>query len=280
MIIVSLTTIPERLWKGLPEICIDSILKQSIRPDYIIINIPEISKKGEPYCKDKAIALEILSPLVKVQYGVKDIGPITKMIPTLNFLKSQNIDNAQIILVDDDCIYDPIMIEILIKTKTKKPHELVIGTAGRIKERNKLEFVGITNYDSLIIEDHIYVDIIETFAGVMYDYKLFKDLNFEEWISTLPDYVMLADDIILSKWGRKQGAKLYKIIQNNSIVKHEPKRTAELNTQNDFGGNNERVYDFFEELEIEEKLKTLLNNSKNNSFSDFATHKVFKEETA
>jgi hypothetical protein len=280
MIIASFTTIPERLKKGLPEICINSLLKQSIKPDHIIINVPEISKNGELYSKDLAKQLELISPIVTVQFGVQDLGPITKIVPTLSWIKNKNRDDAVIILIDDDCIYEPCMIETIIKIKTSKPDELVIGTGGRIKQNSKLEHTGVTNYNNLIAVDHIYVDIIETFAGVMYDYKLFKDTNFESWITEFPEYVMWADDIILSTWAKKQGAKLYKIIQNRSIiVKHDPKKTTELNFKNDFGGNNERVYDYFEELEIKERFETLLNKSKNNSFSDFTSNqKVFKDE--
>jgi hypothetical protein len=273
MIVISFTTIPERLEKGLPEICINSLLEQSIKPDYIIVNIPEISKKGQKYSEFKAKKLELLSDAVRVQFGIKDQGPITKLVPTLDFIKKKKIEKALIILVDDDCVYNKFMIENLITTKKKYPDELVIGTAGRIKQHNKLEHIGVSGYNNNTITDHIYVDIIETFAGVLYDYDLFKETDFVEWLSEFPDFVMLADDIILSFWSKKQGVKLYKIIQNvPELVKHNPMKTTELNIINDNGGNNEMVYDFFEDYFEKEHMLKLIVNSKNNSFAEFVNN--------
>ncbi len=275
MIIVSFTTIPERLFKNLPENCINSILNQTIKPDYIVLNIPEISKKGELYSHVHAKNLEMHSSVViqyGPKYGVKDLGPITKLVPTIGFIKRNRIDTAIIILVDDDCIYDQSMIENLITAKKKNPEQLVIGTTGRIKQGKKLEYVGTGGggggCNSLDTTNGIYVDIIETFSGALYDYQLFKDkdVEFVDWVSTLPDNVLLADDIVLSEWSKRQGAKLYKIIQNKPVVKHEPKQTFELNIINDFGGNNDIVYEYFEDLKIFNKL---IKDSKNNSFSDY-----------
>jgi len=47
-------------------------------------------------------------------------------------------------------------------------------------------------------------------------------------------------------------------------------KTAELNTINDLGGNNDKVYDFFENYAEKERFDELINASKNNSFAMFA----------
>lgn len=273
MIIVSLTTIPERLEKHLPFFCIESILKQTIKPDQIIVNVPKVSKKGTEYSEKLAKKLSDLDPIVKVQFGVEDIGPITKLVPTLYYMKLALIEEAQIILVDDDCTYNKKMIENLMNTKNKHPEEYVIGTSGRLKQRNKLEFVGLAAHH-YISEDqkpeHMYVDIIETFAGVLYDYALFKNTNFIQWLLALPEFVMLADDIILSTWAKKQGKKLYKIVQDEyNYVKHDPKKTTELNTTNDLGGNNDRVYNYFEDKLKSEEMQNILKIANNTSFAEF-----------
>jgi hypothetical protein len=292
MIIVSLTTIPERLEKGLPGICIDSIMRQTIMPDYIIVNIPEISKSGKQYSYELAQKLEqtykdkvffqIKKPVVKVQFGIKDLGPVTKIVPTLDFIEKEvdkDVDkDIYIILVDDDCIYNTNMVESLVMTKKKNPHELVIGTSGRLKQKNRFEFVGANGSKT---SDHIYVDIMETFPGSFYDYALFKDKinEFRKWLSTMPEFVMLADDIILSFWAKKQGVKLYKIHQQvPTIIKHDPKKTPELNLQNDCGGNNDRVYDYFEDRmgneKNRERIDKLITESANNSFANFVAQSV------
>ena len=74
----------------------------------------------------------------------------------------------------------------------------------------------------------------------------------------LPEFVMLADDIILSTWAKKQGKKLYKIVQDEyNYVKHDPKKTTELNTTNDLGGNNDRVYNYFEDKLKSEEMQNI-----------------------
>jgi hypothetical protein len=267
-IIVSLTTIPERLEKDLPKTCIESILKQTVKPDMIIVNIPKVSKKGIKYSEKLAKQLLDLDSIVRVQFGVQDIGPITKLVPTLNFIENNCLDDVQMVLVDDDCTYNERMIENLINTKNKHPEEYVIGTSGRLKQRNKLEFVGHYQENRRNQKpEHMYVDVIETFAGVLYDYALFKNTNFMQWLFTLPEFVMLADDIILSSWAKKQGKKLYKIVQNEcNYVKHDPKKTTELNIINIIGGNNDKVYNYFED---KLKLEELIERSNNTSFAEF-----------
>ncbi len=106
----------------------------------------------------------------------------------------------------------------------------------------------------------------------MYNYKIFKGTEFHTWFQNLPDFVLLADDIIFSTWVKKQGHKLFKIIQSRSnLIKHDPKETTELNTQNDLGGNNEKVYNYFEDMLKNTSINKLIKDSENNSFAKFVS---------
>ncbi len=253
MIIVSFTTTPERLEKQLPLYCIESILKQSIIPNYIVLNIPRVSKNGKIYSYESVKKLEKhfekYLDTIKIQFGTDEVEVL-------------------IILVDDDCVYENHLIENLTDVKRKNPNELAIGTAARIKYKNKLEFIEPVNSDNNYDNDHIYVDILETFAGVLYDYKLFENTTatttvFTDWINDFPEFVMFADDIIISKWVKKQGHKLYKIVQSKSnLIIHDSKQTTELNTSNELCGNNEKVYEYLEQKEHNERINKLIMESK------------------
>ena len=103
MIYVSLSTIPQRI-KYLDK-TVESLLKQSIKPNKIFINIPfkynrfseTISESQLPVFKDDCIEIT----------RCEDCGPGTKLLGSIDKLKK----NSLIILADDDNIYENYMIE-------------------------------------------------------------------------------------------------------------------------------------------------------------------------
>jgi hypothetical protein len=119
--IISLTTIPSK-FENL-HITIDSILNQTILPNKIIINIPErynfrmnnseitIEKMNE--FKEKYSRNEI----IQINRIEEDYGPGTKLlgILTSEIMKNIEISRTYIILIDDDVIYKPYMIEYFDK---------------------------------------------------------------------------------------------------------------------------------------------------------------------
>jgi len=103
MIYVSLSTIPQRI-KYLDK-TVESLLKQSIKPNRIFINIPfkynrfseTIDESQVPVFKDGCIEIT----------RCEDCGPGTKLLGSIDKLKK----NSLIILADDDNIYEDYMIE-------------------------------------------------------------------------------------------------------------------------------------------------------------------------
>ena len=103
MIYVSLSTIPQRI-KYLDK-TVESLLKQSIKPNKIFINIPfkynrfseTINESQLPIFKDDCIEIT----------RCEDCGPGTKLLGSIDKLKK----NSLIILADDDNIYENYMIE-------------------------------------------------------------------------------------------------------------------------------------------------------------------------
>ena len=103
MIYVSLSTIPERL-NYLKE-SIDSLLKQTKKPDKIFINIPNKYQRFSEIVKDNQIP-KFNNKIVEIT-RCEDCGPGTKLLGSLDKIKK----NSLLILADDDHFYKNYMIE-------------------------------------------------------------------------------------------------------------------------------------------------------------------------
>jgi len=103
MIYVSLSTIPERL-NYLKE-SIDSLLKQTKKPDKIFINIPNKYQRFSEIVKDNQIP-KFNNSIVEIT-RCEDCGPGTKLLGSLDKIKK----NSLLILADDDHFYKNYMIE-------------------------------------------------------------------------------------------------------------------------------------------------------------------------
>ncbi len=103
MIYVTLTTIPERL-KNLNK-SVDSLLKQSKKPDKIFINIPHKYKRFDEIINDRDIP-KFEDSRIEITRS-EDYGPGTKLLGSIKKFEK----NSLVILVDDDNVYAEHMIE-------------------------------------------------------------------------------------------------------------------------------------------------------------------------
>jgi len=114
MIYVSLTSIPLRI-KNLNK-SVESLLKQTKKPDKIFINLPKRYKRFKEVINDDQIpkfndnSVEIIR--------CEDYGPGTKLLGSLDKLKKDSL----IILADDDHIYENYMIEKFLYFYSKAPN--------------------------------------------------------------------------------------------------------------------------------------------------------------
>ena len=125
-VIVSFTTSPCRINKT--KIMIDSILNQTRKPDYFLLNIPKIfPRTGKSYDIPDFIKD---NDNITVNVIDRDFGPATKVIPTLQFIKDNDIDvsETRIIYVDDDIEQFPEMINTFLKYS--KNENVVLGSSG------------------------------------------------------------------------------------------------------------------------------------------------------
>jgi len=103
MIYISLTIIPQRI-KYLSK-TVNSLLKQSKKPDKIFINIPFKYKRFAETVEDDQIP-KFNNSTIEIT-RCEDCGPGTKLLGSLNKLKKDSL----IILVDDDNVYEDYMVE-------------------------------------------------------------------------------------------------------------------------------------------------------------------------
>ena len=236
MIIVSFTTIPERLDIDLPKKSIMSLLAQDRKADLVILNIPSTSRKGIPYNKQKA--MELQQPGVVINWMDQDYGPITKLFGTLDYIEKQNIQNARIVLVDDDSTYEPWMIRRLCDEG---------GQASGYVSRDIVTGLGRIDHSIWQNSGSGKTVFLETYAGVIYDAALF--LPFEsckQWFLQLPIFCHNADDIVIAAWIQTQGVVPTRIPMITDSVHHDAANTTELRSTNLVENNINVVQYFFD----------------------------------
>ena len=157
MIYVSISTIPQRL-KNLNE-TVESLLKQTLKPNKIFINIPYKYERFSEIIKDNQIP-KFNSDAVEVT-RCEDCGPGTKLLGSLNKIKK----NSLLILADDDHVYRDYMIEKFFYFYSKAPNNAYSfyvhplgnfgigqGADGFAINTNNLE--GIKNFYDYVVKDY------------------------------------------------------------------------------------------------------------------------------
>ncbi len=187
---ISLSSIPSR-FQSVKEV-INSLNKQTIKPDKIFLNIPFFYKR---FPEIKNINLDSLQDIKDDNFEIvrcEDYGPGTKLLGPINLLK--NFD--YIILVDDDHYYHPRMCEILNKNFkfnkeqaysffTVKIYDLVMGQGadGFLINPNHLE--GILDFYNKYVKNYKYCFLNDDFWISIF-LKKFKNKK----VSSLEDVVI------------------------------------------------------------------------------------------
>lgn len=171
-VIVSLSTSPKRISKIEPVI--NNMLEQTLVPDVIVLNLPIIFKRNNSkftlplptFIKDNSKIL--------VNF-VDDIGPITKVLPTV---KLYSDPETIIISIDDDIIYPKNRIQELVETAVKYPNA-VVSSSEVLKE-----------------------EFVEGWRGVLYRQKHLVNFPVRD-IKDFPRQCYLGDDLIISNYLKK-----------------------------------------------------------------------------
>ena len=200
-IIVGLTTSPQRI-KHLEPV-LKSILRQSCPPDEIHLNIPHIFKRdGSTYVIPDFV--NKLDSKIKV-VRVEDIGPGTKIIPTL--LKLADTSDTLVITADDDILMLPQTIEVIAKAFHKDP-STVYGLSGyRLG----------TQMNSLYSNEPSKVDVLEGYAHFAVHRKFISGdfTNYLKIAHSTPAG-FLHDDVVMANYFALKGVPLIQLFEKDA----------------------------------------------------------------
>lgn len=243
-VVVSLTTIPER--DVLLVRHLQSLLHQTRMPDCIYLHVPRVSRKGQPYdwphLRALARRVDPSGRVVHVNCIETDWGPITKLLPVLSLEPDRS---TQLVLVDDDVIYDPRLLERLLDPAYQRFP--AVGFAGR---NRRLEYqcnLATVNFD---------VHFLETFAGVRYARSLFPATSdaFGQWVTQMwqrQPRCVTTDDIIIGEWLHRQAHAAPVLIPfHDNAMQVDAAGTPELRDVNLTGHNAQCLYAFHPEWRL------------------------------
>jgi hypothetical protein len=202
-IVVSLTTSPDRIYKIKPVL--DSIMNQVIVPSKIYLNLPHVFKRtGKQF--DKIPEFITSNPIIFIN-KCEDIGPATKIIPTLEYEKDPE---TIIISIDDDILYYKNVINTFMHYSLKYPQSCITGTSFIDSEYNVL-------HKKLPFFSRIYYSqFLEGYSGVLYKVKFFNNFVLD-YITESPKACFLADDLMLSNYLLKNKIPILSIEIRNYI---------------------------------------------------------------
>lgn len=149
-VFVSLTVAPHRLAvlkDILPNVSLPCVTA-------IVLNLPD-SYRGAQYDEQKLIELaKTFSKIYFNRFG-EDLGPISKMLPTLKVADRQT---DVIISIDDDTLYTSNIIIMLCQAHVKDPGCIISNIAGpniwNLSMRNVLGFTGVL-YPAELLNDAV-----------------------------------------------------------------------------------------------------------------------------
>ena len=198
-IVISLTTLSERIHRIEPTLY--SLLDQTVLPKKIIVWVPKYSVREQ-----KNISVEDLPSIPFVEFRVveHDLGPITKLIPSL--IEYEAVPNQQIICLDDDIIYSKKMIEAYERESHKNP-EAALAIIGydiptSLKDKNRFD----TKVYGTDIQNLVEVDVITGYGSFMIKPSFF-DKHF--LIEQRPEEAYYTDDVCISGHLAQQKVKKY-----------------------------------------------------------------------
>jgi hypothetical protein len=136
-VVMTLTTLPHRLPHLAPVLL--SLLHQHIRPDQVYLNLPTSYRRtfnstaspgalSAQQIPNEILQLALNDPVLKIRLLTTDHGPATKLFPTL---EEENDPSTLIVTVDDDMVYKPTQLQLLLTAYFRYPHA-AYGHAGQL----------------------------------------------------------------------------------------------------------------------------------------------------
>ena len=211
---ISLTSQPDRLLY-LPFVL------STINLDHfkeVVINLPAKYKNKEEYDPKGIDFVKKLHPKIKVYRPRKDIGPGTKIVPTISRLQKKN-PSAVCISIDDDIAYTTDLFTKFINKSISNHKKIVWGSHGFDIGEYYKKLNEITNWPAAKSYSMYSKDVIEGFAGIVYPVKLF-DAKTVRKLANLSMECKLSDDWTISFTLGMDGVQLRELPERDFTPDH------------------------------------------------------------
>jgi hypothetical protein len=193
-IIVTLTTSPRRIAHIRPTI--DSILRQDIKPDKIMVNLPHVFKRNNTrFSAIPAFLTE--NPTVQINW-CEDLGPATKL---LGALPAVSDPDAVLIAVDDDIGFTPDFITKFQRYIRTYPEAALTGSPLRtgIPMRTQTFFAPSRDPALPVVS----AEFVEGYTGIVVRRKFMDDFDYDAIVEA-PSSCYRGDDFVFSNHLRKK----------------------------------------------------------------------------
>jgi len=195
--IITLTSIPTRFDQTAKNL--DYLLTNLKNPNSttVILNIPRIYKRFMPNIsgRRKIKQLRTRFPNLRINENIPDMGPVTKIYPSLSFIESQSTNS--IVLILDDEMYRPDAIERIIKCQND---DLFTVHSYWVYEYNGNAETKWGNHKIQVPQG---VDIIATCRDIL------RDLN--PFVNNYLSHCRYVDDLLLAEYFRTKGVPVKQI---------------------------------------------------------------------
>jgi hypothetical protein len=196
-IVVTLTTLPGRIERI--DLTVKSLLRQSVSPAAIRINIPHASRRERRAYQIPAWLQQLRSVQI---VRCEDFGPSTKLIPTL----LDACPEQRLLVVDDDRIYHPHFIEQMVASADAHPDAAVAGSGwdapSDLIDRPSTLIATLLGRPPVPIKctrvRHVQeVDVLQGLSGYVVKPKFFDRLALADYTSA-PEAAFFVDDVWIS----------------------------------------------------------------------------------
>jgi hypothetical protein len=205
-IIISMTSGPLRL-RNIPVVL--NLLDLSCI-DEIHINLPKLYRNEKEYKKEDIEFVKGVDSRIKIFRIDEDIGPMTKIIPTLQRIKDPK---TIIISIDDDIGYPFNLISSLIARSIKKPNEICTGAGFVFGDYTGSDFNRNLWPRKKAPTCKGYVDIVEGWGSIAYKKSIISNSMINEMLrlNKISKNCKLSDDFTISYVLASHGIKCYEI---------------------------------------------------------------------
>jgi hypothetical protein len=157
------------------------------------LNLPKVFKRNNTTYPE----VKSPHPLIKIFTGMEDEGPATKLLPTLDRFRDEDV---LIISIDDDTYYNKIFFDLHCYFNNKYENKIISTFRDYNNEiiPQKINENNTINIQKLIIP-HRQTFFIEGFSSVAYPSKLINPDNIRSLIKKSKK-CMNSDDLIISKY--------------------------------------------------------------------------------